>query len=92
MGCRPVALFMRRPRGSEVQCLKCPLDLWVYQELLWQLKPDLIIETGTYHGGSALYLAHLCDALGHGHIATIDVTDMPRPAHPRVTYIKGSST
>ena len=74
-----------------VPCLKCPLDLWVYQEIICEIKPDLIIETGTYSGGSALYLAQLCDALGHGHIATIDVMDVPRPAHPRVTYIKGSS-
>ncbi len=74
-----------------VACLKCPLDLWIYQEILFRLKPDLIIETGSFHGGSALYLAHLCDLLGHGHIATIDIWDRPRPAHPRITYITGSS-
>ena len=75
-----------------VSCLKCPLDLWIYQEIIYDLKPDLIIETGTYHGGSALYLASICDAVGTGHIATIDIMDIERPAHDRVSYLLGSST
>jgi len=33
-----------------VPCQKCPLDLWIYQEILCEIRPDLIIETGTYHG------------------------------------------
>ncbi|MCA3218191.1 MAG: hypothetical protein ING59_06470 [Burkholderiales bacterium] len=37
-----------------VPALKCPLDLWVYQELLFRLRPGLIVETGTRHGGTAL--------------------------------------
>ena len=37
--------------------LKCPLDMWIYQEILWETRPDLIIETGTCNGGSALFLA-----------------------------------
>jgi cephalosporin hydroxylase len=73
--------------------LKCPLDLWIYQELLHELRPDLIIETGTALGGSAAYLAALCDLLGHGRIVSIDVDDRPgRPQHPRITYRAGSST
>ena len=36
---------------------KCPMDMWVYQELLFELRPDVILETGTAHGGSAFYLA-----------------------------------
>ena len=43
------------------QTLKNPLDLWVYQEIVFETKPELIVETGTYRGGSALYLASLCD-------------------------------
>lgn len=46
--------------------LKCPTDLWQYQEILHEVRPDLIIETGTCFGGSALYMAHLCDILGGG--------------------------
>ena len=74
-----------------VPILKCPLDLWVYQELLNEIRPDLIVETGTYAGGSALYLAHLCDLLGNGSVVTVDIEARERPAHPRVSYVTGSS-
>jgi cephalosporin hydroxylase len=73
--------------------LKCPLDLWVYQELLVRTRPDLVVETGTYLGGSALFLATIMDLIGHGRIITIDIDAKPeRPQHPRITYITGSST
>jgi len=76
-----------------VKTLKLPLDLWMYQELLFRLRPDLIIETGTAHGGSALYLASICDLLGTGRVITIDIdADATRPVHPRITYRTGSST
>jgi cephalosporin hydroxylase len=72
---------------------KVPLDLWVYQELLYQLRPDLIVETGTAHGGSALYLATLCEALGRGEVVSVDVGHWPgRPDHRRHTYRTASST
>ncbi len=71
---------------------KCPLDLWLYQELLFRLRPDFIIETGTAFGGSALYLASICELIGTGHVVTIDVDLHPdRPSHPRITYLQGSS-
>lgn len=73
--------------------LKCPLDLWLYQEIVHRLRPDLIVETGTLFGGSALYLAGLCDLLGTGRIVTVDVEPRPaRPVHPRIEYLAGSST
>jgi cephalosporin hydroxylase len=72
---------------------KSPLDLWIYQELLWELRPGLIVETGTAHGGSALYLATLCQTLGHGQVISVDIGEWPdRPAHPRLTYVVASST
>ena len=75
------------------QILKCPLDLWHYQEILSTVRPDLIIETGTCHGGSALYLAHLCDLLGVGRVITIDIEHKDgRPTHPRIEYWTASST
>jgi cephalosporin hydroxylase len=73
--------------------LKCPLDLWVYQELLTRVRPDVILETGTNEGGSAHYLASLCDLLDHGRIVTVDTDENPaRPQHPRITYLVGFST
>ncbi len=72
--------------------LKCPLDLWLYQEILHTVRPALIVETGTAFGGSALYLASICDFLNSGQIVTIDIESREgRPEHPRVTYLTGSS-
>ncbi len=72
---------------------KCPLDTWVYQELMWEIKPDVIIECGTCLGGSALFLANMCDLMQRGRVITIDI-DPPdgKPVHPRITYLQGSST
>ena len=72
---------------------KNPFDLWIYQEILHELRPDLIVETGTLFGGSAYYLARMCDLLDHGSVVTIDIKERPnRPDHPRITYLSGSST
>lgn len=72
---------------------KCPLDLWAYQELIFETKPDVIVETGTFEGGSASYFASLCELLGQGVVVTIDIEQRDgRPAHERINYISGSST
>lgn len=72
---------------------KNPVDLWIYQEVLHELRPDLIVETGTAFGGSALYLASMCDLLGHGRVVTVDIIEQEeRPRHPRIEYLTGSST
>jgi cephalosporin hydroxylase len=83
--------FNTRFLGVLVQ--KSPLDLWVYQEMIYELRPDVLVEAGTKYGGSAYYFARLFDLLGHGEVVTIDVQPQPtRPAHPRITYLTGSST
>jgi cephalosporin hydroxylase len=72
--------------------LKCPLDLWLYQEILHSLRPAVVVETGTAFGGSAHFLASMMDVLGHGRVITIDIDERPeRPSHPRITYLTGSS-
>ena len=64
---------------------KCPLDLWVYQEIIYDIKPDIIIECGTNRGGSALYFASICDLINNGEIITIDINDAARkPIHKRI--------
>ena len=73
------------------ELMKCPLDLWIYQELLVRTRPDFVVETGTWHGGSALYLAMLLDQIGHGEVVTVEVDVKPNlPEHPRIRYVVGS--
>jgi cephalosporin hydroxylase len=75
-----------------VPLLKLPTDLWNYQELLSELRPNLVVETGTYRGGSALYLASICDLLGNGRVITVDAERWGEPPeHPRVEHLIGSS-
>lgn len=76
-----------------VEVLKYPTDLLVYQEIIHEIRPDLIIETGTHQGGSALFFASILDLIGRGQVISIDVaTRNTRPPHPRITYLVGSST
>ena len=76
-----------------VRTYKCPTDMWVYMELIDELAPGLVIETGTYRGGSALYLADRLETIGAGNVVTVDVNEPPNPpAHPRLTYLTGSSS
>jgi len=76
------------------QALKNPLDLWVYQEIMAETRPELVVETGTYRGGSAFYLASVCDLLGAGEVVSIDVEPVREdyPEHPRITYLGGRSS
>ena len=76
------------------QALKNPLDLWIYQEIMVETRPELIVETGTYRGGSALFLASMCDLLGAGEVVSIDIEPLREdyPQHPRVTYLGGRSS
>jgi cephalosporin hydroxylase len=76
--------------GVEMQ--KCPMDLWIYQEIVYECRPDLVIECGTWKGGSALYLANLCDILQHGMVLTIDVNRwVGFPIHSRIIYLTGDT-
>jgi len=76
-----------------VPIAKCPLDLWICQEIIFELKPDIIIECGTAYGGSALFFASMCDLVDNGKVITIDIEDREdRPQHRRIKYLLGSST
>ena len=80
--------------------LQLPQDLIRLQEIIYQSRPDLIIETGVYEGGSLLYHATLCRALGKGRIIGVDICIPPevrsaileRPLGPLISLIEGSST
>jgi cephalosporin hydroxylase len=80
-------------RWLGVPVIKCPFDLWIYQEILFELRPDVVVECGTSKGGSAYFLSSMCELVGHGHVITIDLYPKPnRPQHERLTYLSGSST
>jgi len=78
-----------------VKTLKSPMDAWVCQEIVCESRPDVIVEIGNAYGGSTLYLAHLCDALGHGRVIGVDrshaqVADRVR-GHPRISLLEGDA-
>lgn len=74
--------------------MKNPMDMIMIQEIIYDTKPNVIIETGTYHGGSALFMATILDILKKGEIYTVDNNDKYDgclPQHRRINYIKGDS-
>ena len=69
------------------------LDLWTIQETIFELKPALIVETGTNRGGSSYFYAQLFDLMGtSGRVVTIDTARQHDLTHPRITYLIGDST
>jgi cephalosporin hydroxylase len=75
-----------------VKVCKYPSDLFVFQEIIHRRMPGLLIEMGTYTGGSAWFFATIMDLVGDGRVLTIDKSDRPlRPNHHRITYLLGDS-
>lgn len=81
--------------------IQFPQDIIVMQELIWQVKPDLVIETGIAHGGSLVFYASMLELIGgNGQVVGIDVDirDHNRreiekhPMFKRITMMQGSST
>ena len=83
----------KNTRWMGYRTMKCPLDLWVYQEILFKIKPDVVIETGINEGGGAAFLSSILDSIGKGKLITVDIEILDNlPDHERITYLKGSST
>ena len=81
-----------------VPIFKNPNDLQIIQELIWEVMPAYIIETGTAYGGSALCYTHLMERYGGKVVITIDDSSnsyVPltyiKPSCPNLHYITGSS-
>lgn len=78
-----------------VKALKCPLDFWVYREILCETQPDVVVEIGNAYGGGALALAHVMDHLGKGRLIGLDLHHSSVPemvtAHPRITFLDGDA-
>ena len=84
----------RRQHYRGVRILKAPTDLWNYQAIFTERKIDWVVETGTRHGGSALYFADLLELNDmRGKVITIDVThdDLQVSDHPTIEFIAGNS-
>jgi cephalosporin hydroxylase len=79
--------------------IQIPEDMIRTQEVIYQVKPDVIVETGIAHGGSLIYYASLCKIMGKGRIVGVDIEIRPHnrqaiEAHelfPFITLIEGSS-
>jgi cephalosporin hydroxylase len=79
--------------------IQLPEDMMRMQEVIFQLKPDLIIETGVAHGGSLIFYSSLCKAMEKGRVIGIDIEIRRHnraaiEAHPLsdiITLIEGSS-
>ncbi len=80
--------------------IQLPEDMIRMQEVIYQIKPDVIIETGVAHGGSLIFYASLCKAMDKGRVLGIDIEIRPHnrvaiESHPlsdRITLVEGSST
>lgn len=72
---------------------KNPLDAWVIQEIVVDVKPDVVVEIGSAEGGSTLYLAHLLDILGRGTVVSVDIDrTLFQVSHQRIITITGDSS
>jgi cephalosporin hydroxylase len=80
--------------------IQFPQDILAMQEIIWRVKPDLIIETGIAHGGSLIFYASMLELIGdHGQVLgiDIDIRDHNRveiekhPMFKRIRMIQGSS-
>lgn len=80
--------------------IQLPEDMIRLQEVIWSLKPDVIVETGVAHGGSLVFYASLFKAMGRGRVVGVEIAlrDHNRAAilaHPMadlITLVDGSST
>lgn len=78
-----------------IRVLKVPSDLWNYQEVFAERRIDWVLETGSMHGGSALYFADLLELNGaRGRVISIDIDSRKNMLrqHPRIEFWLGDSS
>ena len=79
--------------------IQYPQDMIAMQEIIWAIKPDLIIETGIAHGGSLVYYASILELIGKGEVLGIDIDIREHnrleiekhPMYKRIKMIQGSA-
>ena len=84
-------MFVNWPSGGVswkgVGILKQPVDLFLQHQIIWHTKPDVLVELGTWQGGSAVWYAET-----GVRVVTVDIQDQVKTRHPDVTYLLGSSS
>jgi len=91
-------LIWKQRSWAGVPIQKSPLDLWNYQEIIFALRPDLVIEFGSAAGGSALFFADVLNAsqIENGKVISVDVThasiDPRAKACSKIGFVEASST
>ena len=79
--------------------IQYPQDIIAMQEIIWEVKPDIIIETGIAHGGSLVFYASMLELIGKGEVLGIDIDIRKHnrqaiethPMSKRIKMIEGSS-
>jgi cephalosporin hydroxylase len=90
---------MYEPTWLGIPIIQYPNDIVMIQELIWKVRPDVIIETGVAHGGSAILYASILELIGKGKVIAVDIeirkyNEVAIKSHPlskRITLIEGSS-
>lgn len=74
--------------------IKTPFDCWIYQEIIWETKPDVVLEFGVMFGGASHFYASILDLVGHGEVIGVDISlaKVKEIRNKRISYIEGSST
>ena len=79
--------------------IQFPQDIIGFQEIIWKIKPDLIIETGVARGGSLIFLASILELIGKGNVLGVEIelrrhnenAIKKHPMYKRIKILKGSS-
>lgn len=75
-----------------VPAWKNVLDAWIYQQIIHEVRPEIIIEIGNANGGSTLYLANMLDLIGTGAVIAVDIDHSKfKVKHPRISLVTGDS-
>jgi|GEM_PF-218226 len=85
-------IVMKNCTYRGIKTFKNPLDMWIYQEIVNEIKPDIIIEIGSMYGGSTLFFADLLESIGKGNVISIDIQrHYYKAKHSRIIELTGDS-
>src|SRR5260370_10625596 len=87
------------PTWLGIPIIQTPEDIVMMQELIWKVRPDVVIDCGVAHGGALVLSAPILDLIGKGRVIGVDVeirkyNRLPLQSHPlsrRFTLVDGSS-